>query len=346
MRRIAVLLLLAASVRADSLQDYLRGNGRPPVEYILSKFDRHNIVLLGESHWIRHDAELVASLVPELRRRGIALAIEVSRASDQEKIDRLLNGAEWNPQLALEILTGAEWPYVQYRDIFQAAWRANREARDAPPMRIVALGPPADWRAQGISYDGFMAGRLLEHVKDGERQVLVYCGMHHAFTRYLQPERRIRGRATEFMDRFGNILWRRHGENVFLIALHKPEMCGPEGENETRVCLPLRGSIDCAAASLGAPVGFDILGSPIAEEKFPKESFYVVGHPSLRLVDYADGYVWTAPIDATRMVDLIPVETFAKDDEVAGWNKHAEWLAHPLDRPAWKHLARWRDGCH
>jgi len=28
------------------------------------------------------------------------------------------------------------------------------------------------------------------------------------------------------MDRFGNILWRRYAQDVFLIALDKPEMCG------------------------------------------------------------------------------------------------------------------------
>lgn len=340
MRAAALLVLFAGTLSANPLTGHLRTHGKSPAEYVLSKLDQHRIVILGESHWVRHDAELVASLVPELRRRGIALAMEFWKGADQRKIDRLLDAPEWDPGLALEILVDANWPYVQYRDILEAAWCANREPSAAPPMRIIAMGPPDDWRERKIGYDAFMADRVLEYATGDGRRVLAYCGMHHAFTKYLQVERRIGGRVTEFMTRFGNILWRAHGENVFLIALHKPESCGPE-----RACLPLGGMIDCAAAPLGFPVGFDILGSPVAEAKFPPESFYAAGHPLLRMIDYADGYIWSAPIDETRMVDVLPIETFAAGADADSWRKHAEWLAHPLDRPSWKALAKWRDAC-
>jgi len=61
----------------------------PPVEYVLEALERHTIVLLGEGHWIRHDAELVASLVPRLAEARIVLAMETLQAPDQDAIDRL-----------------------------------------------------------------------------------------------------------------------------------------------------------------------------------------------------------------------------------------------------------------
>ncbi len=301
--------------------------GKPPAEYILSKVDAHRIVLLGEHHWLRRDAELVALLVPELQRRGVPLAIEWLQSRDQEKIDALVSAPEWNVALANEILRGADWPYVQYRDVLLAAWQVKEP--------IIALGPGRDFREKGIGYDEFMAERL----KDVPR-VVVLCGMHHAFTKYLQVERLRGGRATEFMERFGNILYRRHGQEVFLIALDKPEMCGPQNQAETRYCLPFAGAIECAA---DGPVGFDVLTSPFAELKFPPESYYAHGHPLLRFIDYADGYVWTEPIAKLRTVDLIPLQEWAPEkaadpEAVAAWKKRAERLSRPFERQGWSGL--------
>jgi hypothetical protein len=44
------------------------------------------------------------------------------------------------------------------------------------------------------------------------RRVLVYCGMHPAFTRYVEAELELRGHATNYVDRMDNLLWWRYGE--------------------------------------------------------------------------------------------------------------------------------------
>ncbi|MGZ5433228.1 MAG: ChaN family lipoprotein [Thermoanaerobaculia bacterium] len=342
------LVLMSIPLWGDPLGDFLRDSGKPPLEYLLARIADHAIVIAGEEHWRRDDAGLIAAAVPELRRRSVVLAMETLRAGSQADIDRLLNAAEWDAPAANAILRAADWPYVEYRDILRAAWTANRIAMDAPPLKILALGPPADFREQKIRYDESMAERIIAlRTDDPARKVLVYCGMHHAFTRYLQVERMQRGRVTEFMQRMGNILWRRYGEDVFLIALHQTEMCGPAGAEERRRCLPFDGLVDCAAKR---PVGFDLLTSPIAETKLPATSYYAAGHPLLRAIDYADGIIWTRPIDEVRMVTVIPLEEYAPDlasdaAEVEEWKKHAEYLAAPLLRPAWAGLAQWRSGC-
>lgn len=345
MRLLALLLAFATSAAGEPLAGFLRESGKPPLEYLLARIDDHRIVIAGEGHWNRDDAALIAAAVPELRRRGTVLAMESLLAGSQEDIDRLLGAKEWDVALANRILLAADWPYVQYRDILHEAWKANRAEGRFPPLRILAIGPPADFRAKKIDYDVFMAQRVIDLLgREPETRVLVYCGMHHAFTRYQQVERMQRGRATEFMERTGNILWRKFGQDVFLIALYKTEMCGPAEERGRQQCLPLGGIIDCAAT---APVGFDVAASPIAELKFPASSFYAAGHPLLRVIDYTDGIIWTRSIDTVRMVDVIPLEELAPDPapspaEIESWRKHAADLANPHARASWAGLANWR----
>lgn len=342
--------VLAMPLAADDLQDHLRQHGKPPADYLLSKLDDHRIVIVGENHWQRSDAELIGAMVPELRRRNVALAMEFFPASRQGDVDALLSAPAWNQALANEIMRAGDWPYVQYRDILHRAWEANRAA-GSPLLKIIALGPPQNFRELGIRYDAFLAEGVRSYATDDQHRVLVYCGMHHAFTRYLQVERLRDGRATEFMDRMGNILWRQLGQQVFLVALHKPEGCSGWEKPYATLCAPLGGSIDCAATRNGAtPVGFDILGSPVAETKLDDKSFYATAHPLLRMVDYADGYVWQVPVDDMRMVELIPLAEYAPADagqaeKRADWQKRGDDLANPKERTSWASLPDWRATC-
>lgn len=84
-----------------------------------------------------------------------------------------------------------------------------------------------------------------------------------------------------------------------------------------------------------------------------------MGHPLLRLVDFADGWIWQKPLSKYKGVDLIPLDEFAPDkaalaelaannpfsDEVGLsramtdtlWQARAKEIA---DIPTW---AGWRD---
>ena len=344
------LLAIGIPAGAQELSEYLRSKGSAPKEYVLSKVAAYPVVLLGENHWLAHDVALVRSIVPDLRQRGVALAVEMFPAEAQAKVDELVVAAEWNATLATEIMRLANWPYVEYREILHEVWQANRTQTDTPPMRLIALSPPYDFREKGIRYDEFISQRVIEYVGDERRHVVAYVGMHHAFTRYLQVDRRNGGRATEFMNRFGNILWRRYGEDVFLIALHKPEWCGPADDPTSVSCLPFSGAIDCAAAGIGHAVGFDVIDSPIAELKFPQTSFYAFAHPLLRLHDYTDGYIWTAAVENTAGVHLIPLAEYSPEDandpqRLAEWEKRGAQMSHPFQRRGFDRVLNWRSDC-
>lgn len=332
-----------------------------PIDYVLAKLAAHPVVMLGEAHWIRHDAELVAALAPELARRRIVLAMETLRVSDQPALNRLLAAEEWDERAALALQRRAAWPYREYLDILNAAWRAGRDV--GTPLRVVALSPDGDWRKRGLDYDSFLAGRVLAEV-DAQRRVLVYCGIHHAFTRYQQPELDLAGRARSFLDRAGNILRRRLGERVFLVTLHRPVWCGDEPWS---YCLPLDGAIDCLAAEAGRPIGFDVAGTALGARAIDPAVYYARGYAALRLDEMTDGYLWTRPIERYQDVAVIPLAEIAPDAaslaEVAAnnpfsdesdasrerleelWREEAAKRADPQTHRRWRELAGWRSRC-
>ncbi|MBI5239404.1 MAG: ChaN family lipoprotein [Elusimicrobia bacterium] len=299
------------------LEAFLSSQGRPPGDYVLSRFRDHRIVLLGEHHWIRHDASMVRDLVPRLPEAGVRiLALEQLPAAEQARIDRILSAETWDRREAIAVLRRAQWPYREYLEILQAAWKLNHgPSAKARPLSVLALAPGADWRQEllpkGQTYDSFMAKRLLDRIGGTKDKVLVYCGIHHAFTRYSQPEFPREGRVERYMDRMGNILWRELGEDVFLIALHRPWTCVKGGKEAP--CYPARGAIDCAAAKVGKPVGFDVVGSPFAELGAEPGAYYSMGHPGFQLQGFTDGYIWQRPLRGYEGVELIPLEEFAPD---------------------------------
>jgi hypothetical protein len=287
--------------------------------------------------------------------------METLRARDQPAIDRLLADPEWNEPAALALLRSAAWPYREYLDILKSAWRAGR-APSSPP-RVVALAPDGDWRERGIGYDAFLAERVLAEV-EANRRVLVYCGIHHAFTRYHQPELDLAGRARSFMDRMGNILRRRLGERVFLVTLHRPVWCGAEPWS---YCLPLDGAIDCLAAPAGRPIGFDVAGTELGARTIDPSVYYAHGYATLRFDETTDGYIWSRPIEQYQDVSVIPLAELAPDatalaevaannpfsDEPAAsrdrlealWRDETARRADPLGHRRWRGLEPWRDAC-
>lgn len=369
---VPALLVMGLGAAAEPLPDsaivsYLNEHGRTPLEYVLARAAAHKVTILGEAHWLRQDANLVVGLVPGLQKAAIDLALEVFPAAEQARIDDIIAAPEWKEREANAVLRTAQWPYREYRDILKAAWSANRGVERR--IVIVALGPPQNWREAllplGQTYDSFMADLVAKHIEKTKRPVVVYCGMHHAFTRYYQAELSLTGRANAYMDRTGNILSRRFGERVFLIALHKPIWRG-DPEKPT-YGLPFAGRLDCAAATSGRPVGFDVVGSPLAGLTFAPDDYYSFGHPGLRFVDYTDGYVWPGPLESFGPAAIIPLNEYAPDAaslaEVAHANpftddadvspaKLAEiWTAQIernkdlLTARGWKHLAAWRSTC-
>ena len=87
----------------ESVQ-YVQNNFISPENYIIEKFENHDVVILGEMHRIKHDPELIQKVIPLLYKNGIyTVAIEFALYEDQPLIDTLITAPEYDEALAREI---------------------------------------------------------------------------------------------------------------------------------------------------------------------------------------------------------------------------------------------------
>ncbi len=311
---------------ASELQAWLDSNGKSPADYVLGKFDDHDVVILGEPHRLRDHPLLVQELIPQLPEHGVhVLATEFARVVDQHLIDSLLNAPVWHEELAIEIQLRqySLWPWREYLDIFKVAWQYNRSiSSDQIPFEIVGLNCAPDWsvfetredldisdkrrEAWGGCTEADWASVALKEVNSGEK-VLAFCGMHHAFSGYTQPRVNGDGEFLGFEEgRFGNHLRDSLGGQVFTIALHQLwyERTSQYSNANLR---PVDGAIDAVmelrADSL-CPVGFDVVGSPFGELT-DRNAIYAVGYDHFTLSTYCDGYVYFDPFSESKVVTFI-----------------------------------------
>lgn len=335
---IAVLLAAACSIAQDKvplpeitdsqvqvLKAYLAEHRMSPEEYVVSKFDDHDIVILGEQHRAKQDPTLVQKLIPHLYEAGVySLGIEFGRREDQPLIDSLLNADEWNEQLARRIMLQqfVHWGYREYVDIYKAAWELNHTLEPGQrKFRILGLnGSPEWWHVQSSEdRDKYSVMKLVWHgeteadyaqvlldevIAKGEK-ALAYCGIHHGFTEYLQPKVWNDSCVGLVEDRFGRHLYNEIGKRVITIYLHHL-WTGVHGYDDDDV-YPADGIIDALMAKLGPewyPVGFDTRGTPFGELT-GETSVYSNCYENFTLGDFCDGYIFQMPISEFNPVTCI-----------------------------------------
>lgn len=294
------------------IAEWLRARGKNPEEYVLSKFADHDIVLLGEWHRIRHDPLFVQTLIRRLPEVGVLdVGIEFGAEELQAEADRLVTAPQYDEALARRLMFREDsfWGYREYIDLYRAAWEVNQKLpADGPRFRIVHLNylqrwslaeqpmNHANWEKVWFrgSSDEFMAGVAKREFIDRHRKALIYCGLHHAFTRYKQPESDEKDtRALRFMDlRTGNILRALLADRVCTIGLHAPWRRRGGGW-----AAPLGGVLDRAVAESGmSRVGFDVFETPAGELADP-DTYYSVGYSDFRFGHFVDGWVWLTPFE-------------------------------------------------
>ncbi len=152
------------------------------------------------------------------------------------------------------------------------------------PFRILALGNAPDWSVLKKPDDrndvelrravwhgeteADWAAVILEQVVALEEKALVYCGIHHAFTRYRQPIYDVRKKQfIRFGDvRAGNHVYNAIGDQTMTIYVHASWVSARGYDH--RYVHPVNGAIDLImkASPPGTfPVGFDTAGTPFAD---------------------------------------------------------------------------------
>jgi Haem-binding uptake, Tiki superfamily, ChaN len=308
-----------------TLTNYIKSHYQSPEDYVVSKFKNHDIVFLGEFHRIKHDPEFVQSLIPLLHDAGVNyLGYESARRRDQHLIDSLLNGPNYDEQLARLIIFKefVHWGYQEYVDIFKVAWRLNQSlSPGGREFRILGLNNSPDWSAikttedrdkrevmsqvwHGETEDDW-AKVLFDVVVSKGEKALVYCGSHHAFTEYRQPIV-IDGRFVRFGDtRVGNAVFQRIGKRACTIKLHAPWISA-DGYDKPPVHAA-DGYIDAMLERLEPQyqrVGFDLTGTPFGS--LPGEtSIYRFGYEHFTLDSIYDGYVCQGLLSSYKGVTAI-----------------------------------------
>ncbi len=307
------------------LTTYLQNHFQTPEEYVIRKFQDHDIVFLGEMHRTRHDPELVQRLIPMLYQNGIYnLGMEFACYRDQPLIDSLLNAPVYDPEAINRVLFNflVTWGFQEYADIFKAAWKLNRSLPDsARKFRVVGLNAFTDWSYVNTpedihkpeiyakvfpdgSGDEMMGKVVLSEFVAKNQKALIYSGLHHAFTRYHQPiYNEWKKKVDEFIDnRMGNIVYRAISDRAFTICLHHPWVSA-KGWSAPNV-YPVDGLIDALMHKLGPdyyPVGFDTRSTPFGDLP-AKTSFYRHGYEPFTLSDLCDGYIFIKPLSQFQNV--------------------------------------------
>lgn len=319
------------------LVDYLKSHYATPEDYVISKFADHDVVILGESHCIKHNPELVQALIPRLYKRGIyTLAMEFIRREDQPLIDRLVNSPDYDEMLARRILFNecVFWGYQEYVDIFKSAWRLNRALPEGTrPFRILGVNTSQDWSLIKNDQDAedpdirrrvFNGGEdtwakvILDEVVAKKEKAMVYCGMHHAFTTYRQPaydERKHEFFLSPTPTRMGQYLYQAMGERVMAIYLHAPWISA-EGYKSATMVPAAGGIIDAVMAAVDphfGPAGFNTRGTPFG--RLPGAgSLYEQGYKDFTLATFCDGYIFQRPL--AEYENVTPIRDFVNETNI------------------------------
>jgi hypothetical protein len=310
---------------------------------------------------VRQHVTLVSGLIPRLHKRGVnILAIEFARRIDQPLIDSLLNAPVYDEKLARQITMQSEvqWGYQEYVDLYEAAWQVNRKLRPgAPRFRILGLGGSPDWSVikKRADLDSVQVRRavwhgetekdwanlLIDSVLAKGQKALVYCGTHHAFTKYAQPIVSNGKLVRKEDSRFGQYLYAYAPKRIFMIALHG-QWSGTAGYGSPPV-LPADGVLDRALEAAGTKwkrVGFDLNGTPFGV-LVSETAVYKHGYEPFTLDEFADGYIYVGPI--WQYEPVTPIADFIDESNIEYARANS---SNPADRT--KSIAdfnkkRWRE---
>lgn len=293
----------------NELIGYLKTHWMTPENYVLSKFAKYDIVLIGEHHFIKHDVEFIQGLIPLLYKIGITdLGIEFGCYELQDKADSLLTAETYDEDLARHLMFkwGSYWPYIEYLDLYRKAWELNKTLpEDALKFRIVGLDYRARWDLltenmpsrywKYILFKGprneHMAKVIYNEFIKKHRKALIFTGQHHAFTRYHEPNYDFQRKKLIGLNRkgMGNIIYNKIPEKVFNICLHYP---WETTEGQGIFDYPVDGAVDRVMKEFKIKrVGFDVIGSPFGTLG-DCDALYAAGRKNFAFSDFCDGYIF------------------------------------------------------
>jgi len=298
-------------------EKFIKKNSEKPIKYVVSKFKKYDYVFIGEYHRNKQDVDFVASLIPELYKKGVKnIVYEFYEYANQNKIDSILTAKEFDSIALNHTLSkgfGVCWGYTEYIDLLRKVWKFNQTLKNnQPKFRVVMMQYeyfPCKKGLEmfgGVEPDKFMADVVDKEIISKNEKALIYCGIHHAFTKYRQPnynfeEKKLYGLSN---GRLGNIIFSKYPNKTFTIFMHSPWISKISDESQS--VKPVNGVIDSAMGNLNyKPVGFDVKNT-YAGTLTSTDSYYSLGYENFKLSDFCDGYIFLKPYKDVKFVTVNP----------------------------------------
>jgi hypothetical protein len=308
---------------------YWETHPKSPVQYVVDTFNRgKRWVVLGEFHRIRHDAQLVLDLIPELHRCTDVryLATEFLSVEATDEANRLVTQATFDRVRALRFFMRDNpiWNNKEYFDILETIWRSNKEhAASRGVFRLIGLAPAIDWSivnyGEGSArrrelekadrYDECMARALERQILAKDLPALVHCGIAHATAKY-----------TEYwvgtdkpLHRMGNMIYHSpYKERMWIVSLHASFY----DSATRREVFPFGGLLDRLMLTYRRDIGFDVLGTPFEKVCGPYTS------PQSQLAhtfgEMFDGYIIRG-IPMSDYLGTSPMPDWVQDESNYQW---------------------------
>lgn len=311
-----LLCLFANSLQAQQTYkteiDFIHNNTQSPSTYVVSKFNTHDLVLLGEDHAIKEHVDFVKGLIPQLYNAGVTnLCMEFGSHEMQHKLDSLLNAPAYDEQVARDMMFfyNVGWAYQEYTDIYKEVWKLNRSLpAGATKFRIVNLSYQYNWSEFGLprtpenmskvffkgTPDDFRTQIIEKEIIAKNEKALVYMGLVHVFTTYQMPLLKMNN--DDFCDydagAVGNRLYRKYPTKVFNIMFHHPLQAKNMPHSYWRS--PANGAIELIMdKNKNTPTGFDLANTPLGN--LPDNSYFSMCYADFRMKDFFNGYIFIKP---------------------------------------------------
>jgi len=320
------------STKNKVFAEWLNANGMAPLEYILKKFSKYQVVILGEMHDMSDNLIFLNKIVPDLYNNGVrVIALEVCLSEDDELLEKLVSGEKYDKDFALEIARHQPsliWGSKDYWDVLESVWKLNKNLNhNKEKMKVIGLDRKGDtpsfvmvWSTDEakpssffekfrilrtlkdiptvLNRDELMAKEIEERIINKNKKGIVLVGAAHSYPNFKQ-------------DQFGKgrmsyILNKKFGDKVFQVHLHSygySKLISKHIENTIR-------------NSNYKQVGFDVVTSPFEKLRDSSDNNFK-DRPLVNFGDFAFGYLYLCPVDSLKHCKFIPnfvtQETFIKE---------------------------------
>jgi len=321
---ITLLIVISCTTQKEFKKIYKVNSILSIPELFKSIFREKEIVFLGEFHRIRQQVEFVNTIIPLLQRQHVHILFsEFANYSDTRLTDSLLTAKDYDEKLVLQIIHRSDWnwAYKEYTEIYKAAWKVNQNLKQGEqPFRIIGLQPDLNYSAiqTADDWDNVEKRHLFWNDENNSwlniieneaisknRKAVVYCGLHHSFTKYHHPIV-INGKFVRFeKDREGTKVYNKYSQMVVTALFYNPLPEKPELTG--RFIRPFNGVIDSVTQLLPKKLnefGF-ITSKSVLGNRTDTSSYYSMGYETLVLKDFCDAIIVLGSVCDYEPVTLI-----------------------------------------